>query len=69
MVGPASHRQAVQHLRDKHQLSDSLFDGRQIRVLNVLDDCTPVSVAVEVGQSLSGEHVARVLDRAAARFG
>ena len=50
-------------------VSDSLFDGRQVRVLNVVDDCTRVSVAMEPGQSLSGEHVARVLDRAAARFG
>lgn len=50
-------------------VSDSLFDGRQVRVLNVIDDCTRVSVAMESGQSLSGEHVARVLDRAAARFG
>ncbi len=50
-------------------VSDSLFDGRQIRVLNVVDDCTRMSVAMEVGQSLSGQHVARVLDRAAARYG
>jgi len=48
---------------------DALMDGRAIRVLNVVDDCTRVCVAMEVDLSISGERVGRVLDRAAARYG
>ena len=50
-------------------VSDSLMDGRALRVLNVVDDCTRVCVALEVDVSISGERVGRVLDRAAARHG
>ncbi len=50
-------------------MSDSLMDGRAIRLLNVVDDCSRVCVAIEVAQSISGEYVGRVLDRAAARYG
>jgi putative transposase len=50
-------------------VSDSLMSGRAIRALNVVDDCTRVCVAIEVDFSLPGERVARVLDRAAARYG
>jgi putative transposase len=50
-------------------VSDSLMDGRALRVLNVVDDCTRTCVALEVDVSLSGERVGRVLDRAAARHG
>lgn len=50
-------------------VSDSLIDGRSIRVLNVVDDCTRTCVALEVDLSISGERVGRVLDRAAARHG
>jgi len=50
-------------------VSDSLMDGRSLRVLNVVDDCTRTCVALEADLSLSGERVGRVLDRAAARYG
>ena len=50
-------------------MSDSLAEGRSFRVLNVVDDCTRLAVAMEVAHSISGEHVGRVLDRAAARYG
>ena len=43
---------------------DSLSSGRRFRVLNVVDDCTRASVAMEVDASLGGERVARVLDEA-----
>lgn len=50
-------------------VSDSLMDGRSLRTLNVVDDCTRTCVAIEVDVSLPGERVARVLDRAAAKYG
>ncbi|QDU68500.1 IS2 transposase TnpB [Planctomycetes bacterium Pla133] len=50
-------------------MGDSLMDGRSFRVLNVVDDCGRLAVAMEVALSISGEYVGRVLDRAAARYG
>jgi len=50
-------------------MRDALADGRAFRTLNVVDDCSRYSVAIEVDFSLSGERVGRVLDRAAARCG
>lgn len=50
-------------------VSDSMHPGRAFRVLNVVDDCSRFSVAMEADFSLSGEGVGRVLDRAAARYG
>lgn len=44
-------------------MSDSLVDGRKIRVLNIVDDLTRECLAMEVDSSLSGERVARVLSR------
>jgi putative transposase len=44
---------------------DGLADGRRIRCLNVVDDCTKESIVIEVDTSISGERVARVLDRIA----
>lgn len=48
---------------------DSLASGRSFRTLNVVDDYSRKCVAIEVDQSLPGERVARVLDRAAAATG
>lgn len=45
-------------------MSDTLTDGRQVRILNVVDDCTREAVAMEVGISLPAAAVIRVLDRA-----
>ena len=50
-------------------MSDSLADGRNFRVFNVVDDCSRVAVAMEVDLSMSGERLGRVLDQAAARHG
>ena len=37
-------------------------DGRRIRTLNVVDDCTRECLAIEVDTSLGGRRVTRVLD-------
>ncbi len=44
-------------------MSDTLWDGRSIRVLNVVDDFTRESLASETDSSLPGLRVASVLDR------
>ena len=38
-------------------VSDALFDGRRIRALTVVDDYSRESLAIEVGQSITGEQV------------
>ena len=42
-------------------MSDSLSDGRRIRVLNIIDDWNRESLAIEVGISFPSERVVRVL--------
>lgn len=44
-------------------MSDSLADGRGLRILNVVDDATREALAIEVDTSLPGPRVVRVLDR------
>lgn len=44
-------------------VSDSLATGRGFRTLNIVDDYTRECLAIEVDTSLTGERVARVLDR------
>lgn len=44
---------------------DRLADGRRIRCLNIVDDFTKESVAIEVDTSISGLRVGRVLDKVA----
>lgn len=43
-------------------IHDALADGLRIRCLNIVDDFTRESIAIEVDTSLSGLRVARVLD-------
>lgn len=43
-------------------VSDYLQDGRRLRVLNVVDDFSGECLATEVGISIPGDSVARVLD-------
>lgn len=45
-------------------VSDTLENGRGIRVLTVIDDCSRLSPAIEIDTSIAGERVTRVLDRA-----
>jgi putative transposase len=50
-------------------VSDALFDGRRIRALAVVDDYSRESLAIEVGQSITGEQVVAVMTRLAALRG
>jgi putative transposase len=43
-------------------VSDQLADGRCFRTLNIVDDFTRESLAIEVDVSLTGQRVTRVLD-------
>jgi putative transposase len=44
-------------------VSDQLTDGRRFRILTVVDDCTRECLALVADTSLSGDRVARELDR------
>lgn len=44
-------------------MSDSLSDGRKIRVLNIMDDYNREVIAIEVGLSIPSERVVRVFQR------
>ena len=46
-------------------VSDGLADGRKIRCLNIVDDCTRECLVIEVDTSLTGRRVATVLERLA----
>jgi putative transposase len=50
-------------------VSDQLGDGRSIRVHTIVDDYTKICPALEVDVSMSGQRVARTLDRAIERYG
>ncbi len=43
-------------------MADQLFDGRRFRLLTLVDNFTRESLAVEVGQRLTGDHVVQVLE-------
>jgi putative transposase len=44
-------------------MSDSLCDGRRIRLLTIVDDFTRECVAIEVDTGITGERVIRTLER------
>lgn len=46
-------------------VSDGCVDGRRIRCLNIVDDCTKECLAIEVDTSLPGKRVVGVLERLA----
>ncbi|PTR14374.1 hypothetical protein C8R31_10646 [Nitrosospira sp. Nsp2] len=48
-------------------VADALFDGRRLRALTIVDNYTRESLAIEVGQSLTGEDVVNTLNRIATR--
>jgi putative transposase len=50
-------------------VSDGLADGRRIRCLNIVDDCTRECVAVEVDTSITGSRVKAVMERLAGTRG
>jgi putative transposase len=47
------------------RVEGEVWRGRRIRRLKVVDDCIRESIVMEVNTSISGERVARVLDRIA----
>ena len=46
-------------------VSDGLADGRRLRCLNIVDDCTRECLAIEVDTSITGTRVKAVLERLA----
>lgn len=42
---------------------DALFDGRRFRALTIVDNYSRECLEIEVGQSLKGEDVVRVMER------
>jgi putative transposase len=44
-------------------VSDGLADGRRVRCLTIVDDCTRECLAIEVDTSLTGKRVVAVLER------
>lgn len=48
---------------------DTTADGRQIKLLNVIDEYTRECLAIEVDRSIDADHVVDVLDRIAAQRG
>ena len=50
-------------------MSDSLYDRKRFRTLNILDDFTRECVCIEVDTSITGERVTRILDRLAETWG
>ncbi|MGC7532735.1 DDE-type integrase/transposase/recombinase, partial [Pandoraea pneumonica] len=66
---PKSIVTAINEIWSMDFVSDALFDGRRLRALTVVDNYTRESLAIEVGQSLKGEDVVRVLDEVVAERG
>lgn len=66
---PKSIITAINEIWSMDFVSDALFDGRRLRALTVVDNYTRESLAIEVGQSLKGEDVVRVLDAVVAQRG
>lgn len=46
-------------------MSDSLSNGRKIRVFNVIDDCSREALWIEIGTSFPAERMTRLLDQVA----
>lgn len=44
---------------------DALSNGRRLKCLNIVDDCTKEAVGIAVDHSITGEYVVRVLEQAA----
>ena len=64
--------EAVTHANQRWGMdfvSDGLTDGRSLRALAIVDHYTRECLALEVGLSLPGERVRRVLERLAAERG
>lgn len=53
---------AINEIWSMDFVADQLFDGRKLRMLTVVDLYTRECLAIDVGQSLKGEDVVRVLN-------
>ena len=62
---PKQQVSAINEIWSADFVADALFDGRRLRALTVVDNYTRECLAIEVGQSLKGEDVARTLSRIA----
>lgn len=60
---------AINEIWSMDFVADALFDGRRLRTLTVVDNYTRKCLAIEVGQSLKGEHVVEALTRITAMRG
>ncbi len=60
---------AINEIWSMDFVADALFDGRRLRTLTVVDNYTRECLAIEVGQSLKGEHVVEALTRITALRG
>lgn len=54
---------AVNEIWSTDFVSDALYDGRRLRALTVVANYTRECLTIEVGQSLKGEDVVRMLNR------
>ncbi len=65
----AAHRQENPALTSPNQcwsmdfVADTLFDGRRFRALTIVDNYSRECLEIEVGQSLKGDDVVRVMER------
>jgi len=65
----ADHRMEAAQLTAPNQcwsmdfVSDALFDGRRFRALTLVDNFSRECLEIEIGQSLKGEDVVRVMER------
>lgn len=60
---------AINEIWSMDFVADALFDGRKLRMLTVVDLFTRECLAIDVGQSLKGEDVVRVLNEIVAGRG
>jgi putative transposase len=59
----------INHIWSMDFMSDSLTDGRKVRLFNVIVDFNRASLAIEVDTSLPSRRVIRVLDRLIQKHG
>ncbi|WP_240336144.1 DDE-type integrase/transposase/recombinase [Stenotrophomonas sp. B1-1] len=60
---------AANHVRSMHRVFDRTVEDRVIKCLTIVDDATDEAVVIKVKRAISGQGVARVLDRLAFQRG
>lgn len=66
---PKQLARAINEIWSMDFVSDALLDGRKLRMLTVVDLFTRECLAIDVGQSLKGEDVVRVLNQICSQRG